>query len=256
MPNPTLFYDAFAAHYDLIFEDWEQSMARQGAFIAELIARELRPSGPSHGARVLDAAAGIGTQSLPLAQAGFSVLSRDVSPEAIARLEHEAATRRLLIDAGVADMRTVHTSVSEPVDVVLAFDNSVPHLLSDADILAAFKSFFLCLNPGGACLLAFGGRIRCVSSSRRERVPTHSCRQTPLIRGDPLLVSEAALRELNMRRGVIALERRCRQAELRAPSFELGRSRTGRRVHQEHGTLRLGAALYSLSDTSQSGRFD
>ena len=110
-----------------------------------------------------------GTQSLPLAQAGFSVLSRDVSPEAIARLQHEAETRRLLIDARVADMRTVHTSVSEPVDVVLAFDNSVPHLLSDADILAAFKSFFLCLSSGGVCLLS----VRDYDTATRDKDVVH-----------------------------------------------------------------------------------
>ena len=57
MSDPTLFYDAFAQYYDLIFEDWEQSMVRQGAFLAELIARELPTS---HDPRVLDAAAGIG----------------------------------------------------------------------------------------------------------------------------------------------------------------------------------------------------
>lgn len=151
MSDPESFYDALSTYYHLIFEDWEGSMQRQGAFIAQLIARELPALS---NVRVLDAAAGIGTQSLPLARAGFEVVSRDLSRGAIERLTREAETRGLAIDAAVADMRTVHASVSQPVDVVLAFDNAVPHLLSDADILLAFESFFRCLRPGGVCLLS------------------------------------------------------------------------------------------------------
>lgn len=151
MTDPTSFYDAFAAHYDLIFEDWERSMQLQGDFIADLIAQELPAS---TGARVVDAAAGIGTQSLPLAQRGFRVQSRDLSPAAIGRLRREAETRGLSIDADVADMRSLDMSISDAVDVVLAFDNAVPHLLSDADILKAFQSFWRCVKPGGVCLLS------------------------------------------------------------------------------------------------------
>ncbi len=151
MSDPKSFYDSFAAYYDLIFEDWEQSMHRQGHFIAGLLQHEL-PAMPD--ARVLDAAAGIGTQSLPLARAGFQVFSRDLSNAAIDRLLHEAEARNLVIDAAAADMRDVHATLPQPVDVVLAFDNSVPHLLSDDDILRAFESFFRCLKPGGLCLLS------------------------------------------------------------------------------------------------------
>ncbi len=145
------FYDAFAEHYDLIFEDWEQSMLRQGAFIARLIADEL-PGATD--LTVLDAAAGIGTQSLPLAQQGFQVICRDLSSGAIARLAREAKARNQILDTDVCDMRSVHTSIAEPLDVVLAFDNSVPHLLSDDHISQAFESFLRCLKPGGLCLLS------------------------------------------------------------------------------------------------------
>jgi hypothetical protein len=60
----------------------------------------------------------------------------------------------VVIDARVADMRTVATTISEPVDAVIAFDDSVPHLLSDRDALTAFRSFYDCLRPGGICLLS------------------------------------------------------------------------------------------------------
>jgi len=146
------FYDQLADYYDLIFEDWEATMARQGNVLAALLT-ELLPdlSAPM---RILDAAAGIGTQSLPLAQQGFCVVSRDLSPGAIARLQSEAGRRGLTIDAAVADMRTVASSVVSPVDAVIAFDNSVPHLPSDDEIRRAFQSFHAVLRPGGVCAIS------------------------------------------------------------------------------------------------------
>jgi len=38
-------------------------------------------------------------------------------------------------------------------DVVLSGDNSVPHLLTDSDILKAFRQFYDCTRPGGICVL-------------------------------------------------------------------------------------------------------
>ena len=37
---------------------------------------------------------------------------------------------------------------------VLACDNSIPHLLSDAEILQAFRSCYRCLRPGGVALFS------------------------------------------------------------------------------------------------------
>ena len=150
--EPALFYDALAPYYDLIFEDWGASMQRQGAAIATLLRRFLPAAVVP--LRVLDATAGIGTQSLPLAELGFEVASRDVSSSAIARLAREAAQRGLTIDTAQADMRTVATTISEPFDAVVSFDNSVSHLQTDEDILSAFRSFHSCLRSGGVCLLS------------------------------------------------------------------------------------------------------
>ena len=37
---------------------------------------------------------------------------------------------------------------------VLACDNSIPHLLSDAELLQAFQSCFRCLRPGGVAVFS------------------------------------------------------------------------------------------------------
>ena len=125
-------------------------MTRHGAVLAALIARELEAAAAP--VRVLDAACGTGTQALPLAAQGFHVIARDVSPSALGRLRREAAARGLTLDVAVADMRDVVRTLTAPVDVVVALDNAVPHLLSDPEIELAFQQFRTALRPGGVCL--------------------------------------------------------------------------------------------------------
>jgi len=144
------FYDDLSPFYDLIYEDWDVSMERQGTAFGALITSELGTLAPE--IRVLDAACGIGTQALPLARQGFQVTGRDLSGEAITRLRREASARHLTIDAGVADMRAVASSVSGSYDAVLACDNSLPHLMADEEILTAFRQFRHVLRPGGLCI--------------------------------------------------------------------------------------------------------
>ena len=145
------FYDDLASYHHLIFEDWEASMARQGDALSNLIEKELGQSTPTV-VRVLDAACGIGTQTLPLAARGFRLVARDLSPKAVNCLKREADARRLEVDAAVADMRRVKDSVSGEFDVVLAFDNALPHLLSDDDLYVTFQEFLSVLRRGGVFL--------------------------------------------------------------------------------------------------------
>ncbi len=163
------FYDDLAAYYHLIFENWDASMARQGEALVGLIEAQLAQSQPP-GARILDAACGIGTQTLPLAARGFRLVARDLSPAAVARLQREADARSLLLDAAVADMRHVGSSVSGSFDVVLAFDNSVAHLLTDDDLRTAFRQFLGALRPGGVFLCS----VRDYDKVQRGEPATHS----------------------------------------------------------------------------------
>jgi hypothetical protein len=39
-------------------------------------------------------------------------------------------------------------------DVVIDCDNTVPHLLSDAALLAAFQAFYQCARSGSGCLMS------------------------------------------------------------------------------------------------------
>ena len=168
MVDTQQFYDDLSSYYHLIFEDWGASMARQGEALVQLISSELREIDVG-AVRVLDAACGIGTQALPLAARGFQVTARDLSPAAVTRLQREAQVRQLVIDATVADMRQVASSVSGSFDVVLAFDNSLAHLLDDKDLSAAFQQFFSVLRLGGVFLCS----VRDYDNVQRGKPATH-----------------------------------------------------------------------------------
>lgn len=143
------FYDRLAPRYHLIFDDWDSSITRQGAQL-EAIIRDEWGSGVR---TVLDAAAGIGTQALGLAARGFAVTASDLSPAAVARAAREAERRGLKMQTRVGDLRTL-ASVPGTFDVVIACDNALPHLLTDAEILQALRQCHACTAKGGGCLVS------------------------------------------------------------------------------------------------------
>jgi len=50
-------------------------------------------------------------------------------------------------------MRQAYDHHSRQFDIVLSADNAVPHLLSDDEILGAFRQLLKCCKPGGGCVV-------------------------------------------------------------------------------------------------------
>jgi SAM-dependent methyltransferase len=142
------FYDELAPLYHLIYQDWTASIVHQGQRLFALIEAEWPGS---H--KVLDLSCGIGTQSIGLAQHGYSLVGSDISPIAVRRAQREAGTRRASIEFSVCDMRQASAHHGTGFDVVISCDNSVPHLLTDEDLLIAFKEMLACLSVGGGCIV-------------------------------------------------------------------------------------------------------
>lgn len=147
------FYDDLAEFYDLIYADWNKSMSRQSQAIDQMLGAQFGER-VATGLRILDVSAGIGTQSLPLAEMGHRVTARDLSPASIARLSREAAGRGLSIDAAPSDMRSVSVTVHGPFDAIIAFDNAIAHLQTDDEIIGALRGFRNLLVPGGVILFS------------------------------------------------------------------------------------------------------
>jgi SAM-dependent methyltransferase len=139
------FYDELAGDYPLMFRDWWHSARWQGEVLAELLAR----SGVAPPAAVYDCTCGIGTQALPLAAQGFRLTATDLSAAAVERAMAHGRDRGIDVAFGVADIRDLPR---DQFDAVISCDNSLPHLLTDADLAAAVRSVRGCLAPGGLFL--------------------------------------------------------------------------------------------------------
>jgi SAM-dependent methyltransferase len=146
----TDFYDRLAPFYHLLYGDWATAVRTQGDALAQLLST----LGVGPGERVLDAACGIGTQTLGLLARGYAVDASDLSSGAVARLQQELQARGLQATVRVDDLRTLQGAADGSCAAVLACDNSLPHLLTDAEILEALRSAHRVLRPGGLVVLS------------------------------------------------------------------------------------------------------
>lgn len=161
------FYDDLAESYHLIYADWPASMRRQAAALDRLLEAQLGP-GPH---AILDGACGIGTQAIGLALLGHRVHATDLSPNAVARAEREAAALNVPLSVGVADLRTLAADVDGEFDVVLACDNALPHLLTDDDLRLAVANMAAKLRAGGLFVASLRDYDRLVQERPRGEGP-------------------------------------------------------------------------------------
>lgn len=144
------FYDRLTPFYHLLYPDWEAAVERQAACLDRIIRRRWGAADRT----ILDVSCGIGTQALGLASLGCDVTGSDISEHEVERARSEAAKRGVNVRLSVADMREAVTHHARRFHVVISCDNSVPHLLSDAEILRVFEQFHACTLPGGGCLIS------------------------------------------------------------------------------------------------------
>jgi glycine/sarcosine N-methyltransferase len=161
-------YEGFSADYDR-FVDWPARLAAELPFIE----RQLQGVGAR---RVLDAACGTGMHAVALAQRGYAVAGADLSAGMVERARSNAAMAGVETRfevAGFGGMARAFGGVSNvkglpratslgrhgPIgsdsgfDAVLCLGNSLPHLLTPAELAAALADFAACLRPGGLLLV-------------------------------------------------------------------------------------------------------
>jgi SAM-dependent methyltransferase len=144
----TDFYDQLTPFYHLIYQDWDASIARQGAQLSAIIESEW----PGH-RKLLDVSCGIGTQAIAFAMQGYSVTASDISAAEIERAKLEGKQRGLNIAFSVCDMRQAYAHHGSGFDLIISCDNSLPHLLTDQDLLIALRGMLSCLSEGGGCII-------------------------------------------------------------------------------------------------------
>lgn len=144
------FYDRLSPYYKYIFQDWDASVDRQAAVLDETIREYFGEKVHS----ILDAACGIGTQTIGLAQKGYQLTASDISAEEIERARLEASKRKLDVTFLLADMRSLQKAFQRRFDLVIACDNAIPHLLSKKDIHRAFEQFYRTTTEQGGCIIS------------------------------------------------------------------------------------------------------
>lgn len=170
MDDVAAFYDGLADEYQALFADWDASVAWQG----EVIDRVIRSILPEGDIAILDATCGIGTQAIGLALRGHAVTATDVSAASVERARQEAVRLGASIEFRVADLRALPDAFSGSFDVVISFDNALPHLVEREDQEAAFQSLRRVLRPAGLLLVSIRDYDAILESRPRGETPRMS----------------------------------------------------------------------------------
>jgi SAM-dependent methyltransferase len=129
------------------------------------------------GTSVLDVACGTGKSLLPFVHRGFEVSGCDISPAMLAEAARKAPGIRLV----EADMREL-PSLGE-FDLVVCFDDSLNHLLTEDELTAAFAAMGGNLGPGGLLLFDLNTLLAYRTTFARDSVSVHGA-TTFLLQGD------------------------------------------------------------------------
>jgi SAM-dependent methyltransferase len=136
------FYDALAPMFD-VMTDWDARLAGEGPFLRAVLDQ-------AGARRVLDAACGSGGHALAMAGWGYETAGADLSPQMVALARTKAAERGLDVPFAVAGLADLPGQFGgEQFDAVLCLGNSLPHLLSDEELVAGLKGMAGVLRPGG-----------------------------------------------------------------------------------------------------------
>ncbi len=139
------FYDNLASQYDKLFEDWNTTTKEQALILDKLF----RTSGFDTNCQILDCACGIGTQTIGLAASGYNVTASDISTAELLEAKKRALENGVDISFEKADFRCLDDTFHNKFDIIIAMDNALPHMLTDADLKKATGSIFNQLAEGG-----------------------------------------------------------------------------------------------------------
>lgn len=140
------FYDAIADFYQLFYKDWEVQLEREGLTLRSIFRNKGIET-------VLDVGCGPGTQSVPLAKLGFNITGVDPSPKLLKKAEQTAQKENVDVRWIQGDFLSLEEVVDAPFDAIICKGNSLPHLLTDAEIEQAIETFFKLLRPGGVLVI-------------------------------------------------------------------------------------------------------
>ena len=164
------FYDQLSSDYHLIFKDWDNSVRWHSNTLDRIIQKY--KNAPQQNLTLLDCSCGIGTQAIGLALLGYNVHATDLSPKAVERAGTEAKRMGANMTFGEADFRMLKQQISGEFDVVISCDNSLPHLLTQQDLITATENIYAKLKSGGLFLASIRDYDKLVVAKPKVLEPT------------------------------------------------------------------------------------
>lgn len=104
-------------------------------------------------ATALDAACGTGVHAIILALKGVRTTGADLSPAMLDRAREHATRLGAHVRWVQAPLQQLDRHFSGTFDALFCLGNSIPHLLEDSDLHAAFRGFAKLVAPEGLLLL-------------------------------------------------------------------------------------------------------
>ena len=145
MASAATFYDQLAADYDGLTHTSKRSA------VACDFVRELHVRAPFSSA--LDAACGTGIFTRPLAEFAPRVCGADLSAEMLRQAEYESRDIAADIQWTEAPMQDLPEVLDDPFDLILCMGNSLPHLLTRAELQKTIRGFAQLLTTHGTLVL-------------------------------------------------------------------------------------------------------
>ncbi len=160
------FYDRFDT-YDLLV-NWPSRLPSEAPFFQQLFQKHRVQS-------VLDVACGTGQHALLFARWGLKVTGTDLSANMIRRAKQNAAGDLPVhfLEAGFGELRN---KAPGPYDATTCLGNSLPHILTEADLEEALADFRAVLKPGGILVLQ-NNNYDAILKERRRFMPLANTHQ-------------------------------------------------------------------------------
>jgi len=232
------FYDAFTAGSD--YDAWT-------AHVLDLAAAY-----GSCGTRVLDVACGTGKSFLPFLRSGFEVTACDISRAMLAEAARKAPDVRLL----EADMRDLPKLGQ--FDLITCFDDSLNHLLNEADLASAFASVAANLGPDGLVLFDLNTLLAYRTTFAVDSLSVHdgtvfACRGESSPDASPGCLAAVRIDVFAPRDDGLYERLSTRQAQRHFPPHRVGAllAGTGLRCLGVHGVLDDGSPVAEADETRQ-----
>jgi hypothetical protein len=143
------------SHYDQVLSDYYSWMSGGFERGIETNARFFRERGigPRGSGTAVDLGAGCGFQSIPLAEAGFSVTAVDLDAKLLAELRRNSAA--LPVRTVRDDLIAFNRHVQDPVELVVCMTDTLLHLESKDKAALLFREARAALEDGGRVVLTF-----------------------------------------------------------------------------------------------------